>query len=166
MIGSAVYGDGGEASSIYRYVLKREGIVGAEAPLNPGAALLIGLNPSTATANVNDPTITRETDFVRRWGYSNLWKCNAFGFRATDPEKMKLAIDPVGPNNDQHILELAAVASIIVICWGKDGAFRQRGYAIRKLLKGFDLLHFGKTKNGEPKHPLYLKATTPLERWT
>lgn len=169
MIGSAIYGqdNGGGEASVYRYVLTRdlgEGMLVHPKDLN-GAVLLIGLNPSTATAEANDPTITREIGFARSWGHRHLWKCNAFGFRATDPDNMMAAADPVGPFNDKYIFEAAALADRIVICWGNGGAFQKRGEAVLELLLGFQLWHFGKTKIGEPKHPLYLKGTSPLVPW-
>lgn len=174
MSGTAIYGDddgaNGEAEgSAYRYVLTRRIEATAEHPLTPlelaRSVLFIGLNPSTATAYVDDPTIRREVNYARAWGYGTLVKCNLFAYRATDPKVMMAALAPVGSWNDAFLRQSAASAARIVICWGVGGAFRNRGVEVRKMLANFELHHFGKTKNGEPKHPLYLKADLMPTRW-
>lgn len=159
--GTAIYGrdNGGNELSAYRYVLTRSwpddvGVGGG------GLLLSIGLNPSTATDSVNDPTIRKEVAYAKAWGFTSLAKLNLFAFRSPHPKVMKAALDPVGPDNDRYLREWAKKARRIVCCWGVDGAFRGRGYAVRKLLTMFDLYSVGEKlcANGEPPHPLYLKG--------
>lgn len=78
---------------------------------------------------------------------------------------MKKAPDPIGPDNDHHIIDQADKAAKIVLAWGNDGRYRRRDLAVRKLLKGRELWHLGYTKKSQPIHPLYLKCDTPLQRW-
>jgi len=122
--------------------------------------MCVGLNPSTATESVDDPTVRRVISFAQREGCDALLMTNAFAYRATDPNDMKAAADPIGPENDRWLLECSKMASVAVAAWGVHGEFMGRGEAVKKLIPG--LRCFGRTKNGHPKHPLYLAADTPL----
>src|SRR5882724_4976365 len=84
----------------YRYALWRRW---AERP----AVLFVGLNPSTADALQDDPTIRRCIRFAKAWGYGALYMGNLFAFRATDPRAMKAEADAVGPDNDGWLRQLA-----------------------------------------------------------
>ncbi len=120
-------------------------------------AMFIGLNPSTAEEEVNDPTVRRCIRFAMDLGYGGLIMSNAFAFRATSPEILKSVPDPVGQENDAWLQRLSQQATIVIAAWGNHGAYRQRGQQIRKLLP--KLYCFGKTGAGEPKHALYLPAS-------
>lgn len=124
--------------------------------------LFILLNPSTADETNPDPTLTRAIGFARDWNFGGLVFCNLFAFRATIPKDMKQAPDPIGPQNDYHIMTQAQKANQIIVAWGVDGDYRSRDVAVLKLLKDsrFKLVCLGKTKNGFPKHPLFLPRTT------
>ncbi len=126
----------------------------------PGYVLFIGLNPSTATATVDDPTIRRCIKFARRWGFSAYCMANLFAWRDTDPRKMKLAADPVGPENDHRLANLAAGAGLIVCAWGAHGGHRERAGEVVRNLRGLSLQCLGTNANGSPKHPLYLSSLT------
>jgi hypothetical protein len=121
--------------------------------------MFMGLNPSTADETLNDRTINREIAFARAWGFAGLAKWNAFGFRATKPRDMKAAHDPVGPDNDKYLVEMAAGAGIIVAAWGNDIAHRSRHFEVMKLLSGFDVHALRITKRGHAEHPLYIPGT-------
>ncbi|MEE4661844.1 MAG: DUF1643 domain-containing protein [Halieaceae bacterium] len=118
------------------------------------AVLFIGLNPSTADARRDDPTLVRCMGFARDWGFGGVYTVNLFAFRATDPEVMKRARHPVGRDNDNVILATAARAQCLVAAWGNDGAWRGRGEAVRSMLPGLHYLKLNAT--GQPAHPLYL----------
>src|ERR1019366_6557448 len=75
-----------------------------------GYAMFVGLNPSTADETEDDPTIRRCTDYAQRWGYSGLCMTNLFAYRATLPQDMRGAPDPVGEGNDDHLIQCAANA--------------------------------------------------------
>jgi hypothetical protein len=138
----------------YRYRLKRQ-LTGTTGPL-----LLIGLNPSTADASRNDPTIRRCIGFADLWGHSELVVTNLFSFRATKPAALKAADAPIGPDTDAILLEEAQRASRILVAWGMHGGFQNRDQAVLELLSPFDLSCLGKTKAGFPRHPLYMRANT------
>ena len=128
-------------------------------------AVFVMLNPSTADARKDDPTIRRCIGFARKWGYGSLEVVNIFALRATFPNMLLGALDPVGPRNDRYLLEAVNRADLIVVAWGElcgNGKFTDRGHHVRKLLAGQFMLCLGETKFGQPKHPLYLKASTSL----
>lgn len=136
----------------WRYTLWRELELG-----NPSYVMFIGLNPSTADEVKDDPTIRRCIDFAKRWGYGALCMTNLFAFRATDPKVMKAAQDPVGPDNDRWLKEIGASAGLRVAAWGAHGTHRARDEAVMGLLAD-DLSCLALTKDGDPRHPLYLKS--------
>jgi hypothetical protein len=115
------------------------------------------LNPSTADARRDDPTIRRCIGFAREWGYGGIEVVNIFALRATDPRRLRSSRDPVGPRNDAFMLR-AAARSPVVIAWGVHGALRDRGTEALKLFgAGSRLLALGRTRSGAPRHPLYLR---------
>lgn len=123
------------------------------------------LNPSTADEETEDPTIRRCISFARRWGGGGVVILNAFAFRATDPADLMKAADPVGPANDRYLAAACGWSRTIVAAWGVHGEHRGRAAVVRALL-GADLYHLGLTKDGHPKHPLYLPGATKPELWT
>lgn len=123
--------------------------------------MCIGLNPSTADETDNDPTVRRVISFAQREGCDALVMTNAFAFRATEPNDMKAAADPVGPENDKWLIECSNLASLVVAAWGVHGTFKGRCEQVQQLIP--NLLCFGTTKDGHPKHPLYLASETPLQ---
>lgn len=120
-------------------------------------AMIIGLNPSTADEIEDDPTIGRCIDFAKSWGYGGLCMANLFAYRATDPEDMFKASDPVGAENDQWLINLAKDAGVVVAAWGNDGSYKGRSKEVIQLMPSLHYLKLNKT--GEPAHPLYLKGT-------
>lgn len=124
------------------------------------AALFIGMNPSTASANIDDPTIRAEMDFCRRWGYGRLYMANVMDYRATNPAALLLpAVRPRSANNLLHIQALAAKADKIVVAHGALHKRLQRyGDETTQLLRlaGHQLFCLGLTKSGQPTHPLYI----------
>lgn len=143
----------------WRYSLKRVWCGGP--PL-----VVIGLNPSTADETKDDPTIRRCIGFARREGCGALIMLNLFAFRATDPRVMKAAADPVGPQNDAVTAETCAGRKVVA-AWGHHGRFRERDLAVVRALgaMGVSVLALGTTKDGSPRHPLYVKAEAPLEQY-
>lgn len=139
----------------YRYTLARTWGV---APF----ACWVMLNPSTADASQDDPTIRRCIGFSKAWGYGGLCVVNLFAFRATDPVAMKLQTDPVGPGNDEAILGAADERELVVAAWGVHGTHRGRAADVLRLLReAGSVVHcLGATKDGHPKHPLYVAGAT------
>lgn len=128
-------------------------------------ALFIGLNPSTATETVDDPTIRRCKRFSRDWGYGAYVMANIFAYRATEPKDMKAQDEPIGIDNDVAIQDLARDAGIIVCAWGTHGAYRDRERHVIQLLEAHEVYCLGQTKAGHPKHPLYIRADQQPERY-
>jgi len=143
----------------YRYSLTREWDSGS-------CVLWIMLNPSTADASLDDPTIRRCIGFTKSYGYGSLEVVNLFAFRATDPKDMAAAkargVDVIGPDNDKHITEAASRASLVIAAWGADKLAPLRSVFIRKLVAPHELRALGKSKGGAPKHPLYLPSNSEL----
>lgn len=142
----------------YRYTLTREWDRGT-----PPLTFLM-LNPSTANATLDDPTIGRCVGFARDRGYGALRVLNLFAFRATNPEDMMAAPDPVGLDNDQHIREAfmsaAEAGAPVIAAWGVKGVHAGRDATVRDLATecGVTLMCLGTTKAGHPRHPLYVRA--------
>jgi len=137
---------------LYRYELQRE-----VNPFGDGNCLFLMLNPSTADAMQDDPTIRRCKAFAEAWGHKRLIVANLFSFRATDPRAMKEAADPIGPDGDEAIMDAVYCSGTVVCAWGAHGGHldrdRQVIAMIRKVMP--DVYCLNTTKNGFPCHPLY-----------
>lgn len=146
----------------YRQLLIREWD-GAE---KDGSVLWIGMNPSTADLNVDDPTVFKEQKFTRRWGYGRYIKCNVMDYRATDPKSLlEAGIVPATEENLKTIIEQARKAKIVVLAYGSlHKKLAHYGQSVTDALRAENIrLHALKiTNNGSPGHPLYLKDTSEL----
>lgn len=118
--------------------------------------MIIGLNPSTADEVEDDPTLIRCINFAKSWGYGGVCMTNLFAYRATDPNDMKAAADPVGASNNRWLTRLAKEAGIVVAAWGNDGSYLNRASQIKNKIPNLYCLKMN--KSGEPAHPLYLRA--------
>ena len=122
------------------------------------------LNPSTADASVDDPTIRRCRNFAKREGCGALLVVNLFAFRATKPEDMFAADDPIGPLNDAHIRDAVRVAKHhgwpVIAAWGANPKARDRAAEVLGMIGQVSALFI--TKHGAPQHPLFVKGDTPL----
>lgn len=153
----AVYSD----CEQYRYLLTRTWDTAGS------KALFVMLNPSTATEVQNDPTVERCERRARALGFGSFRVCNIFAWRETDPRRMRRAQDPVGPENDAAIRDGCLWGDMIVCAWGTHGAHLDRGAAVERLMRdtGRPLHHLGLTKDGHPKHPLYIGYATRPVPW-
>ena len=145
----------------YRYLLRRR--VG----LASTNCLFIMLNPSTADATRDDPTVRRCKDFAHFWDFRILTVANIFALRCTDPIDLKLSdLDPVGSDNDDWLTIAAKKADRIVVAWGNGGRLLRRSDAVRALLKEASAVppvYLELTSQGEPRHPLYVpKSRVPI----
>lgn len=123
-------------------------------------ANFVGLNPSTADETQDDPTIRRCIRFAREWGYGALCMTNLFAFRATDPKVMLAEPAPIGPQNDDWLRASGIDAGIVIAAWGAHGGHHNRDEAVLGMFA--NMHHLGLTKDGKPRHPLYLRAdSTP-----
>jgi hypothetical protein len=118
--------------------------------------MVVGLNPSTADEVRNDPTVARCVNYARRWGLGGLIMMNAFAVRGTNPRVLREVPDPVGPDNDFWLSRMAREASLIVAAWGNHGLWLERQTKVLSLIDR-EVYCLGVTKQGAPRHPLYLR---------
>lgn len=152
-----------EKEPLYRYLL-------APHPWSDGWTMAVLLhNPSTADHDRSDPTITRMIGFAKREGAGSLLVVNVMAYRATDPKKVRKAEDPVGPENIRYILIASSEAKVFVVAWGAiHWSLRERALPGIKAAVGRKggVVCLGKTKFGDPRHPLYLSRQTKLVPWS
>lgn len=156
----------------YRYLLTREVGFGNR------TATFIMLNPSTADAANDDATIRRCIGLTRRWNCGRLVVANLFAVRATHPAEMRRASDPVGPENHEWVTRAvewatvpydAAGAGPVVCAWGTHGSYLDQDRTVLGWVGGVCTpMALGFTRNGHPRHPLYVPCTAKLvtlARW-
>ncbi len=136
----------------YRYLLQRSWDSSWQ------AVCFIMLNPSTADAELDDPTIRRCLGFAKELGYGQLEVVNLFALRATDPAELKKPGDVIGPENDSWIADSARVCSMIICAWGNHGNLHGRSASVLHTLRqaGHVPHALRISKSGQPAHPLYL----------
>jgi len=151
-----------DRSHVYRYLLTRTWTSGL-------VVLFVMLNPSTADAGTDDPTLRRCRGFARRHGFGGLAVVNLFALRATDPAALSEHPDPVGPATDAFIATAAADTDRHIAAWGAHPAARARAATVAAALTSAarrgsrpGLACLGLTKTGQPRHPLYLPSDSPL----
>lgn len=140
----------------YRYRLSRQW---GDGPV----ATFIMLNPSTADAAIDDPTIRKCMGFAQRWGMTGIYVGNLFAVRATKPQDMMRAADPVGPENEEHLswmCERAGKNGGTVICaWGANGSYMQQDRTMLDWLRRWHIAPNAlrlTRKSRAPEHPLYV----------
>ncbi len=121
----------------------------------------IGLNPSTADATLDDPTIRRCINFATFWGYGGFYMTNLFAYRTFSPAILREATDPIGRENDMHLLDISSKVDRVVFAWGVGGTLLARDQAVLKLIRNGHYIAL--SKGGHPRHPLYLKSDLTLK---
>ncbi|MEP2668868.1 MAG: DUF1643 domain-containing protein [Cyclobacteriaceae bacterium] len=139
----------------YRYVLTRI--------WNPDLSkvMFIGLNPSTANEDIDDPTIRRLINFANTFGFGGLYMLNLFALVTPYPNDLVQCDDPIG-NNDEYLRVYKFKADKVVFAWGN---FKVNGRDLIVSSMFEEAYCLGVNNNGSPKHPLYLKADTKLVKW-
>lgn len=154
--------------SQYRYLLERLGVT---TDGNPRTLLAIGVNPSDADAERDDPTVVRLYGFCRTLGYGNLLVANEFARRSSKVKELRRAGDPIGPENLGWLAHAMGRADCVLACWGPlaklPEVLRGQWKAVVKIADamGQQLYCLGVAKDGHPRHPLMLPADTKLEIW-
>ena len=155
---NADYAAGYDDGLDYRYALSRHWGDGE-------SQVFVMLNPSTADATLDDPTIRRCMGFARRDGYDGLVVVNLYAYRSTDPKALFTGVDAVGPQNDDYLRLLLAErvrrGLPVIAAWGANARLDRVG-AVLNLVSDVDWRCLGTTKQGAPKHPLYIKGDQPL----
>lgn len=161
--GAAVF----DATEAHRYVLIRRW----DLEFRTQSLRVIGLNPSTATERILDPTIRRLIGYARLWGYGGLMMLNLFSLRSTDPKALYDTVkrgnasaatgDPANYRIIEYICEppplLHVATSRALAAWGNHGALINRGKEVCDRLgkAGVSLDALSVTGQGQPIHALY-----------
>ena len=149
----------------YRYILGTRGI----RPL-----ICIGINPSTAAPDDLDNTLKSVERIALHNGYDSFIMFNVYAQRATDPDDMEPALNPVLHAENMkafdYVLSLSEERPAIWAAWGN--IIEKRDYlpcCVRSMIElgerhGAVWYSAGKiSKKGHPHHPLYLRRDTPLD---
>lgn len=132
------------------------------------------LNPSTADALLDDPTIRKCVGFSKRWNYGRLIVVNLFALRSTDPAALARNTDAVGVQNDYHITKALDSAAEVIVAWGcqqhmNTEKLKQRPAQLAELVNSLrpdvEVSCLGYRKDGSPRHPLMLAYTTERQPW-
>lgn len=151
---------------VYRFVLHRQWKPGDK------RAVFVMLNPSTADARDDDPTIRRCIDYAQQWGMDGLTVVNLFPLRATDPKQIpKHREEPEALKTNLGYLESECYwnrPEVVVCAWGEDGGIAQRDKLVLKTLNalGVNLTLLKRNEDGTPSHPLYLRKTLTPIAWS
>ena len=149
----------------YRYCLERPIPHDLFEDIERTKIVWVMLNPSTADAFHDDPTVMRCWKRSKERGRTRLVVVNAFALRATDPRELRTEADPIGPDN-LHWIEMAVRdADEVVIAWGGSWprAYHDHMGAVLEIVRPHRPLCLGRTNNGDPRHPLYVAYRTELE---
>ena len=119
--------------------------------------MFIMLNPSTADANKDDATIRKCMAYAKTWGYGGILVGNLYALRSRDPKALEYSSDPVGPDCDRWLKVMAKVCDLRIAAWGNKILSTKRADQIKNLIPPLSCLEL--SKNGNPKHPLYLRKT-------
>jgi len=139
----------------------------------------IMLNPSTADADNDDPTIRKCCGFAKLWRagdggeYGGIMVTNLFAYRTSSPKALREArsegTDIVGPHNNTYVHMEAMASALVIAAWGNHGWIDGRDESVRHMLVSPGLpglRHIGTlTKQGRPRHPLYIPYDAPLVEW-
>lgn len=149
------------SDEVYRYALTR--VWDSKAP----RVAFVMLNPSKATEIQNDPTIERCERRARALGYGGFRAVNIFALRETDPHAMRRHKNPEGPENKQVLQETCDWADHVIAAWGTHGTHLNQGPMVQKFLfeASQEIYHFGLTKHGHPRHPLYVAYAQKPIQW-
>lgn len=135
----------------YRYLLWRTW------DRHAGVATFIMLNPSAADAESDDPTIRRCVAFARSWGFGGLRAVNLFGYRASQPQALRVVPDPFGPDNDHFVENSCRDADMLIAAWGNHGLLLDAATRIAELVPDTTYC-LGLTRLDQPRHPLYVRS--------
>ena len=120
------------------------------------------LNPSIGNQDQPDPTLRKCISYAKKWGYDGIKVANLFAYISTDPKRLREVDDPIGPDNDRHILEMMKDSEQVIVAWGagipKPHGI-QRIQEVLYLLREQDSYCLERTVDGRyPRHPLFLRG--------
>jgi len=160
---SAVFSPCGQ----YRYRLERRVSEGEGKTL-----AVVMVNPSTADAENDDPTIRKVQGFARLAGYTRVIVGNLFAFRSTDIKGLATVADPRGgQTNNEHLARMMAEADDVLFAWGPVAKvpkqWRNRWTTVAQLADraGKRPLCIGVANDGHPRHPLMVAYAVSMAQW-
>lgn len=153
---------------LYRYRLERDlgGMIAG-----PTVAWIM-VNPSTADAEKDDPTIRKVLGFSRKLGAGRVVVGNLFAFRATDIKALRTAVDPVGIEGGDHMRRIMDEADKVIVAWGPCAKLpkwlRNRWHEVAGYAeaRGITLFCIGTAGDGHPLHPLMQGYDRPILPWS
>lgn len=157
---------------LYRYMfyrpILRKDLFDLELPISriPRVDMLFVMaNPSTATAEISDPTCDRVVEYARAWGYSGVYVANVNPYRSTDPKLVITPPEDILRINDAWLISLARRCGYIVAAWGNVGAGPLADRAAEILCRYRPLHCLNENSTGTPVHPLYQRADLVPRLW-
>ena len=159
VIRTAVFSEDGK----YRYWLYRSWPDYQNSPPTECMVWLM-LNPSKANAHRDDNTIVKCMKFSEKWGYNQIVILNLFAFVSTDSKLLHSTPEIIGPENDNYISK-SCYGKKVVCAWGAHPKVRDRALDVLKLINKDNVYCLGITKDGWPKHPLYIPYTANLMKY-
>jgi len=157
------------ARGTYRYILRR--YIEHAHGRKRFVILWVMVNPSTADAFNNDPTIRKVIEFTKRMGGTEAVVVNKFAYRAKDVKELRTALDPVGPANAMWMRKAIKEADQIIVAWGSLNKLPKHLRTEHKKVSAL-LTEFGKTplcleltKDGDPSHPVMLGYEREILPW-
>lgn len=130
-----------------------------------GLALYVGLNPSRADAKVDDMTVKKGIGFAESWGYGGTMHGNAYPFITPYPQDLAQCTYEEMEKNDAKLVEMARLASVVVLAWGSFPKFKARFDCLAELLKRWRPICLGLTKDGFPHHISRIAYSTRREAY-
>lgn len=130
--------------------------------------LVFGVNPSTAVAGKDDPTIRKVRSISQHEGFDGWIMVNLYPLVSTDPDLLPKVVDNNLVENNLKVLEAVAKSYYIDRIWAAWGNIIDKRmylgeglYDIQEVLCCIDAEWYYRgslTKSGNPRHPLYMKT--------
>lgn len=142
----------------------------SQAPNGPVLAFIL-VNPSTADESTDDQTIRMVRLFGSRHGYGRILVGNIFAFRSKDIRILNDVLDPVGPENDDHLERIMREADRCYVAWGAEDklpqSLRGRWREVVKIADrvGCNLYCLDHIGGDHPRHPQILIYEDPNLHW-
>lgn len=120
----------------------------------------VGLNPSTADATQDDPTIRRCRGFAKSHGFGAMTMLNLWAYRATDPKDISGRVTNEEEINLDTISRIVTGVARVCAVWGSHPMAFARQDAVLPLAPQWWVLR--QNRDGMPGHPLYLPNSSTM----
>ncbi len=131
--------------------------------------VVIGLNPSTATPGKPDSTIKRIRKIAEKENLNGWIMINLYPMRTPNPNELPFTMDEKIAKKNIEVIKWIVhkyMSGRVYAAWGSN--IEKRGYLVDECQKIVDSIPEewfvrGTTKNGHPKHPLYVPVEEKME---